>query len=487
MSIYATRDARPLGKGKESPAESVTDAALASLAAGYKRGVARRYQSLMPEELEATLPRGPLQVSPKIDGELWHLLLDGSDCVLISPTGRVLWGDIPVLREAKKVALPRVAVRTMIAGELFAARKKGRPRVDDLAAAMGGEASADVSRLAFSAFDVVAGGDAEAEMPLRDYPDRLALLRRLLDGGKRLHPVKTEQVATGRDGLALYDQWCSGGKAEGVVIRSPDGRIFKVKPSLTIDAVVVGYTERTGEPDQAGSLLLALVREDGKLQLIGRCGNLGDSELRQDLHQKFAAMQAPSTFRHASRSGALYWMVRPEVVVEVRLTDVQSESWDGRPIPRMVLHFQDGTWSAVRTMPAVSILHPVLVRLRDDKRPDGTDAAMAQLADRCLIPAATQPVEEVLLPPSEVLRREVYVKETKGQKTVRKLLMWETGKQEQDPDFPAFVVHWTDYSPARKDPLKREVRLAPTRELATELADGLIASNIKRGWARLDD
>ena len=34
----------------------------------------------------------------------------------------------------------------------------------------------------------------------------------------------------------------------------------------------------------------------------------------------------------------------------------------------------------------------------------------------------------------------------------------------------------------RKDPLKRTVRLAPRLELATEIADGMIASEIKKGW-----
>ena len=71
---------------------------------------------------------------------------------------------------------------------------------------------------------------------------------------------------------------------------------------------------------------------------------------------------------------------------------------------------------------------------------------------------------------------------TKEVMAVRKLLVWKTNKDEEDPSFPAFVVHWSDFSPGRKDPLKREVRLAPTKEQAEVIASGIIEANIKKGW-----
>jgi len=87
------------------------------------------------------------------------------------------------------------------------------------------------------------------------------------------------------------------------------------------------------------------------------------------------------------------------------------------------------------------------------------------------------------LPPSEILRREVYSKTTKGVVAVRKLVMWKTNKQESDPSYPAYVVHFTDYSAGRKDPLQREVRVAPSQDVASKIADAMIEANIKKGWA----
>ena len=47
------------------------------------------------------------------------------------------------------------------------------------------------------------------------------------------------------------------------------------------------------------------------------------------------------------------------------------------------------------------------------------------------------------------------------------------------------MVHFTDYSPGRKDPLKRTVRLAPTQEIATQIAEAMIDKEIKKGWTKV--
>jgi hypothetical protein len=90
------------------------------------------------------------------------------------------------------------------------------------------------------------------------------------------------------------------------------------------------------------------------------------------------------------------------------------------------------------------------------------------------------------VPPSEIVRREVYTKSTKGEIAVRKLVVWRTNKEHlAHVRFGAWVVHFTDYSAGRKEPLQREVRLAPTEAMATKIADELIAEGIKKGWTRV--
>ena len=63
---------------------------------------------------------------------------------------------------------------------------------------------------------------------------------------------------------------------------------------------------------------------------------------------------------------------------------------------------------------------------------------------------------------------------------MRKLIVWQAGKE--SIGFAPYVVHWTDFSVGRKEPLAREVRLAPTEAEAMKIAEGMIADNVKKGW-----
>ena len=96
-----------------------------------------------------------------------------------------------------------------------------------------------------------------------------------------------------------------------------------------------------------------------------------------------------------------------------------------------------------------------------------------------MAPEISGPVE---LPPSRLLRREVYTKTTRGNQAVRKLVAWATNKHEVDPRFPRFAVLFTDYSPEREQPLKTELRVASCEQNLDTLADDWLAANIKRGW-----
>lgn len=481
MKYIDLNNAVALGPGQITGPNGINDVEFRDRLMRYRRTVAGSYRALTVEDLLTSLPPGKLSASPKIDGELWFLILDGGEAVLANPRGRLIVGDIPLLVEATTHAAT-CAERTVIAGELFVATKEGRPRVGDVASLLSQRESAEVGKLGFAPFDLVSGGDAEASITITDYASRLATVQRLCAGGKRLKPVTTETISTPQRAVELFSEWVEGGKAEGLVVRSNDDRIYKIKPSITIDAAIIGYTERRDDPQQVRSLLFALMREDETFQILGASGNLGDDEMRQLLMKHLATHEITSNFRQVSGSGALYRLVKPQTVAEIKVTDLQSLDSSGDPVQRMVLELSDDRWTSLRQMPGVALLHPSLVRIRDDKEVNTHDIRVDQVSDFCFIPDAQTKAEVQTLPPSEVVRREVFTKVTKGLTAVRKLVLWKTNKEDVDPDYPTFVVHWTDYSPNRKDPLKREVRTAAEQAVAMKIADDMITANIKKGW-----
>lgn len=354
-----------------------------------------------------------------------------------------------------------------------------RGRVGDVGAALGGEVSP--GPLAFAAFDVVSAGTLNALAP---YGDRLTSLRQLLPDAGPLRVVPTAD-ADGHAQIndAYHDHVVLGG-AEGIVVRSSDGRTYKVKPTRELDAVIVAFTERQNAAGglEARSILVALAHPEGGWVPITAVGALGDSAARVALHERLTAMIQPSAYRHAS-DNILYRFVEPSIVVEIRALDLQSEDSRGMPIKQSRLMFDPTVgWRAIGRVDSVTALSPVLQRLRTDKLPTLLDAGWRQLEPYLATDSAGSVGAGEA---SEVVRRQVWTKQGKDKVDVRKLLVWRTNK-ESTGDYPAYVVHWTDYSSTRKSPLSREVRLAPTEEAAMEIAEQMIASNVKKGWEAVD-
>jgi hypothetical protein len=107
----------------------LADAALLETLQTYKRRVAGTYRALPPARL-GELSAAPMWVTRKIDGETWFLVRQSGQVFLASPSGRVLAGDLPILKQAAK--LPEGSI---VAGELYARVPDRRERVGDLAAA----------------------------------------------------------------------------------------------------------------------------------------------------------------------------------------------------------------------------------------------------------------------------------------------------------------------------------------------------------------
>lgn len=452
------------------------NASLASRFSSYRGRIAGSYRAVTAEEM-ATIPSGGW-ASLKIDGELWFLVLGGGDPFLVSPRGNVIIGEIPVLAAACS-ASAKVDGLTIIAGELHAEVTGRRCRVGDLSALFGEGAQAEGGRLRFSAFDIL----PEQEAPTSGYGDRWAELNRLFGSDSCLSVAATFELNEEVTLAALYEEHVASGNYEGLVVRARDGMIYKLKPSHTIDAAILGYTVKAESEDGVRSVLLGLMHEDGRFQVWGACGNLGAAQDRKTLLAQLASIRSDSQYRYASDSGGLYFFVKPELVAEIKVTDLQGERSDGTPITSMVLEFSAGVWRPQCPRSMASPLHPVMIRLRGDKTVSPTDVRMAQIGDWLVRKDSAESQAE--LPKSSVLRREAWKKETKGKLAVRKLLVWKTNKEEQNSAFPAYVVHWTDYSAGRGSPLDREVRLAMDEGTAMQIADKMVADNIKKGWERV--
>ena len=439
----------------------------------YRQVVAQRYTPCPPSDLSRLLAAPPFYVSQKIDGELWFLVKGPQEIQLVAANGRVLTGDHAIFTASKSLPLGAV-----LAGELHVTRPEGRERVGDVRSAL----ATSPDDLTFSVFDILLFN--EITWQDSSYVTRLELMQTNLETSGPLRMIPVAITESESEVHTMYQDFVEESAAEGIVVRCSDGRALKVKPELTLDCAILGFTSRLnakGE-EEARSLLLGLsVPESNAFIVVGTVGNMSEGVNRHELLSMIKPSVRQSQYRQAASSGQLYQMVEPELVVECKVMDIQVEDSKGRNIKRPLLTFEENEWSGQGTTPAGTLLNPIATRIRTDK-PDVIEGSrIAQISDYMQVSGG----ETGNLGASEILTRRVWVKETKGKTDVRKLLIWKTNKEQFDDTYPAFVVHWTDYSAGRKSPLTREVRPAPSLEAAQLLADGMIEANIKKGWTEV--
>lgn len=448
---------------KIAPLNSFEKSENKSLIDLYRVLIASRYQAVDVADIERNIGRPPYVASRKFDGELWYVICNGADSMLVAANGRTLSGDHPILLEAAK--LP---ANMILAGELYAPNGT-RERVGDVGKALASKGDG----LQFAAFDVVSDVDGTFEFVA--FADRRTKLS-ALNKDSALHSVEFHGFSTASEIEGLVQSLLQSG-AEGVVVHSADGRIAKVKAGQSIDAVIVGFTERDGvSGTEIRSVLLGL-KDDDSFTIIGTAGNFVQEMDRSLLFKQLKPLIVESDFRHTASTGQAYRMVSPSLVIEVKALDVQSFDSRGLQIRQSSIVHTEGRWKAGPQIAAVQLINATGIRLREDKSVDSDGASWRQVAE-----FAPAHVKREDLPKSEVIRRQVWTKTSADKTDVRKLVVWKTNKDLIDQSFPAYVVHWTDFSKGRKSPLDREVKPAPTEEAALRLAEQMIEDNIKKGW-----
>ncbi len=233
-------------------------------------------------------------------------------------------------------------------------------------------------------------------------------------------------------------------------------------------------------------LLVAVVRNDGTFHELTRVGGGFSDEERKTIAADLKKRIVPSDYVAVNNDYVAYEMIKPGPVIELSCLDLITESSRGGPVNRMVLKWDGKRYNALSRMPLVSVISPQFVRIRDDKEATIEDVNIHQLTDMVPVVSAEKSAEDTTSAPSQILQREVYTKTMKDKLMVRKLLLWKTNKEEK-PEFPAYVVYLTDFSPNRVDPLQREIRIAETESAARKQYERMAKENFIGGWGKLGE
>ncbi len=447
----------------------------------YKKNVCRNFISINPEQIESRIGGQEFYITRKFDGEMNVIFFNGTDTFTINTGGKIRLG-IPCIEEAGRLLKEAGVKSAIIPSELYMCEKEGRTRVFDVLSALSRENS--IGDLCLAPFDIIELDGAPQRA--KNYEDTHNILKGLFKGSESVKPVLFMKVPSKAGIMDTYKKLVDEEGSEGIIVRSELPLVYKVKPKHNIDVVVVGYTEGTGDcKGQIRTLLLALMTDENSYQIVGKTGNGLTDEKKKELFNVLSGKCIDSEYIETDSNHVAFHMVRPETVIEISFNDIlfeNSTSFINNPL----LDIRDDRYRMQSVVRGISFIYPIFVRVRDDKKADEVGTRFSQVTDLYYIPDLKEGSRPQELPKSEVILREVYKKISGTKLMVQKFLVWKTNKETVDKSYPAYVMHYTNFSSDRKEPLQRDIRVSGDRDQILAITNTFIEENIKKGWSRVE-
>jgi len=434
----------------------------------YKSKVASRYVPVDPGLISQKIMDADYYLaSVKHDGHLGILEINGETAALYNRSGERL--AVPKVISGAKI---NGAKHALIAGEIVCMADGKTTDSRHVVTAIADPGNHDVR---FAAFDLLS---VDKTAPSVDPHERYGQLRELLKGNDEVFCIEQQRFESRKDIVSFFQKTIPGN--EGVVVRSSNGIIYKIKPTITLDLVILGFAEAAGEREgMLRELLLGCSIGGNTWQIITKCGNGFSDDDRRNLLKQFSTMAVPSEYTEISGAKTAFVMIRPELVAEISCLDIIAETMGG-PIKKMTLKDETGAgYTIAGPHNTASCITPVFQRIRVDKKADPEDAGIGQITRYVAIDAIQDQVYERT--ESEIIQKTVYTKKAKEGTAVRKITALKTNK-EGTGEYPGFVVVYTDYSPGRKTPLEQDLYICTDRSDALARMEAIKAENIKKGW-----
>ncbi len=435
----------------------------------YKSKTAARYLSVNDQDItQRIMPEDSYFASVKYDGHFGMLAVKDNTAVIYNRSGEEI--SIPKIQEeAVKMAGGKSLI---LAGEIICYQDNKPGRHSLVASAISKPDSHDIR---FGIYDIISTDDNPITNVVHE---KLDLIKDLAKDTKQIFSIEQVKFESRKDIVTFYQATVP--QNEGVVVRTMGGFIYKIKPQITLDLVVLGYAE--GVSDRAGmlrDLLLGYITPEGTYNIVAKCGGGFSEETRVELLKQLAPMQVQSEYTEISSAKTAFVMIEPSLVAEISCLDMINENSNG-PVQKMSLIYDAATgYSNAGNINGVTCISPNFLRLRTDKKAIAEDAGEKQITDHKEIIGSTVAQEE--MHDSVIIRKEVYVKKAKDATAVRKMTIVKTNK-EQTEMYPPYYVMYTDFSAGRKSPLDQDIYLCLTEADANAKLEELKEENIKKGW-----
>ena len=434
----------------------------------YKLNQASKYIPVRGDEiLTKVFECEKYSISTKYDGHLCFIVKDKSGVHLLNFNGEPF--ERKDLIDETNTLLDKEGI---LVGEIFNYKENVRTRSFDLVKNI----KNNDSLIKIVVFDLINYDGISYEKSL--WVEKKELIDKLFLKGKNIFSIEEIEVSSRKDIQTEFDDRVINKNQEGLIIRGFNGPIFKIKPKLTFDFVVLGYS--LGYSDNFNllkELLFGIIIEKDEFLIIGKVGGGFTIEQRTSLLEGLQNLKVDSNLIEPSGSKTPFTFIKPEKVIEVESVDIVNNTSD-QIIKKSVIKFDKNKYSKINKKPSVSLISPVFKGFRDDKKVEADQVGLVQITR--LIELKNEITETSNKSNSKILKKEIYFKEMKGVKMVKKYFLWDTNSSTED--YPKFVFYKIDYSPSRGDKLQRDIKVSNNQSQIEKIFSDQIETDIKKGW-----
>ena len=434
----------------------------------YKNSVASKYIPVRSDQiLTRVFDLDKYYVSTKMDGHLCFIIKEKNDISILNHNSN------PFEREELISAVKEILKNDdgVFVGEIYFHKENERTRSYNLKR----EISEKNSDIRIALFDVL--NHKGKEFLENDWNTKKDLLKSIFPSKGKVYFLDEIELTSRKDIEDEFKTRVGDTKEEGLIVRGQNGPVFKVKEYLSFDMAVLGYVNGyQNNPSLMKEILLGVMVDKDTYLVVAVVANGFSVSDREKLALDFKKLKVNSDVLQMSSSKLPFTMIEPKIVAEVESTDIINSTSTGI-IKKHILKF-DKIYQVQNFSPSVSLTTPVFVRFRDDKKISQSDIGVNQIER--VIAFAEEKENESDKSPSKVLNKEVYVKETKGLKMVKKFFIWETNSNSKD--YPNYVYYGIDYSPSRASKLNREIKVSDDKNQIEKIFQDEIESNVKKAW-----
>jgi len=447
-----------------------------SLIKKYKNSVIRQFIFIPKEEINSLDNKKDWWVSKKIDGQLWFYVRDNKTSKIINSNESDISNKTnAIIKELDKKF--KSQKNFILAGELYFFTSD-RERYGDTISCLGDNSKLD--KLRYGIFDIVYSAKT-----FSTFQDKYNFLVNEFEISNKNIVHTVEHKKTPQNSIDKYFIENIEKKGfEGLIVRD-NSTIYKIKTEETGDFLITGFT--VGEKaNYIRSVSLGVYLNDHEIIHVGSCGSFASEKIKKDIYDKLSKLKVSSNFQKISSEGTPYIFVKPQVVVEVKLLEMQGDRSNDQPIRHLKYEFNNNKLTATGKSRSVSILNSRVDNIREDKKASFEDCGLKQIIKLSGIPKEEfKEINLKDLPKSKVIKKEIYFKDSKNGKAIKKFIFWKSNK-EKVGDYPSYLCYYLDYSDGREDPIKKKIYPFEDEKIGLDFLKSLMDENIKKGWEKFN-